>query len=744
MYKEVEDLGSSLLARGRETRKRTEKRYKKDVRNQAALQVVGKGVQLFNQAIKDRTNTFINEQEDLVGERLRYEATLKDRDAIITNYETSTAHAGGRKGYWAEQFAGEILTNLKLNFDEAKWDEDSMNLYAQAEGLKAAEEYLPKFEEAYQASLQMPDLGDYDAWVRTKDGRASNAGGWLFNRAERAITGKTQADVDNELIDAVINSRYGDAATKVSAFKNALEQGYGLRAAKKFGDLTPENLNIRPAGLKITSVERKEREVPYFDVTLKVPFNVIKGTMNGRPIIFEEAPYDIDPNTGEYIRDEEGKKTIEPQHLRNWNIMSRTAQGQDTLTESDNVTSVEDRVVVARPEGAPRVGKGEMWGQAGTWQTYKVIGERGELVERFEEFTPHTPDEELSLDQKISTLSEASITQMQGAITEASTMFTAGSSGFFGKVPSVLEGNVMGFYLAGDDVTADVMDELKRNEQLGTRATAEYQRLAVKAKELTVTTGLGTEETTKLIADAYIFSILTGMENSEYKAFSENENFLGFQNFENTILLAADAEREDVSVESVSIPPKEYSSILAGVIEEISYDKDDDMRTTLQKQRARDLIGNSQRFMSQEVTLIDTESGEPLTKLINELATTNHTVVDNKISMGNLVEHWNISATPPPPPPPPPVNTGLPNDNPYYDPTSDVFGEPEPLSYTFRGVMPWINKQLGIISGSRESVLKQQELTRLVRQIMETEDVSYEDAIFLVAKQLGGGEDEEK
>ena len=80
-----------------------------------------------------------------------------------------------------------------------------MNLYAQAEGLKAAEEYLPKFEEAYQASLQMPDLGDYDAWVRTKDGRASNVGGWLFNRAERAITGKTQADVDNELIDAVNN-----------------------------------------------------------------------------------------------------------------------------------------------------------------------------------------------------------------------------------------------------------------------------------------------------------------------------------------------------------------------------------------------------------------------------------------------------------------------------------------------------------------------------------------------------------
>ena len=62
------------------------------------------------------------------------------------------------------------------------------------------------------------------------------------------------------------------------------------------------------------------------------------------------------------------------------------------------------------------------------------------------------------------------------------------------------------------------------------------------------------------------------------------------------------------------------------------------------------------------------------------------------------------------------------------------------------GRMPIIHKiEQGLgnigtqIRGSRESTFKQQELMRLVREIMETQGLSYEEAIVMAGQQLGGG-----
>ena len=60
---EIDELGSSLLNRQRDTRKRTEKRLRRDTRNQAVLNVAAKGMQLANSALKNRADTFVNEKK---------------------------------------------------------------------------------------------------------------------------------------------------------------------------------------------------------------------------------------------------------------------------------------------------------------------------------------------------------------------------------------------------------------------------------------------------------------------------------------------------------------------------------------------------------------------------------------------------------------------------------------------------------------------------------------------------------
>jgi len=757
-YNEIEDLGSSLLSRGREIRKRTEKRLKKDVRTQALLGAATTGIGLVNNYLKNRANTFINENEDLVGERIRYQSALKDRDALITQYEEGSAHTGGLRGYWAEKYAEDIRTNLLGNFDESKFDEDSLNLYVQSEALKEADKYMPAFNEAYKSALSMPKMEDYDAWVRTKDGRAENVGGFLFNSLSRALSGRTQEDVDKGVVEAVANSRYGRSATKVKAFKAALDAGYSLRMAKRFGDHTPADLGITPAGITNRVSARKNRTFNFFDVTVDVPYTEVTAVVNGEARVWEEPPWAVDTETGEFVLDDDGNKTIEPHNLRAWNLYQRKKENP-TLTEEefnasiDTWTEAVDMGYQVKPTGAGRSGTGAMWGDPGIWQDYEIRGDQGQLVNVLTRFIPDI--EELDVDDKIQGLTDAEIDQMKDAIRDSSTLFTAGTSGLFGDANNILEANIIGYYLAGDEDAAATLDEERRNQVIDDAYKAQYQRLAVRAKEIGQSSGLEIQDARKLVSDAFIVSIVTGMEDSDFKDFNPDARFLGFEGFQNTLILIADAEREENTVTDVKMGAAEYSVFATNVIGEIAYEEDDTVVEKLQKKRARELIGRSNRFLAQRVNLnaVNPETGDYFISdgdkydLINTLALTGHELAgDNTISVGDLVAHWNdmsiMEGGGRPEPEPPSVDTGSPNYNPYYDPASDVYGTPEPLSYTFRGVMPWINKQLGIISGSRESVLKQQELTRLVGQIMETEGVSYEDAIFLAAKQLGGGEDE--
>jgi hypothetical protein len=239
---------------------------------------------------------------------------------------------------------------------------------------------------------------------------------------------------------------------------------------------------------------------------------------------------------------------------------------------------------------------------------------------------------------------------MKGAIIDSSKLFTGPTSGLFGDANNILEANIMGYYLAGSEDAAATLDEERRNQVIEDAYKAQYQRLAVRAKEVSQSSGLEIQDARKLVSDAFIVSIVTGMEDSDFKDFNPDADFLGFEGFQNTLILIADAEREENTVEDVKMEEAEYSVFATNVIGEIAYEEDDTVVEKLQKKRARELIGRSNRFLAQKVNLnaVNPEtrdfiiSDEDRQDLINTLALTGHELAgDNTISVGDLVAHWN-------------------------------------------------------------------------------------------------------
>ena len=232
---EIDELGSSLLNRQRANVDRTDKRLRRNVRNQAALALASKGVQLVNSALKNRADTFVNQNEDLIGQRVLYKSALGDRQAILDDYAAGQAYAGGMEEYLTSKFLPDTTQAITLNVDDEVYTEDSIGKLALVKAREAAKEYEHQFETAYKAALNMPELDDYDAFVatQTRGKKATNVGNFLVNSVLRNINEQTPEDTDKQIVDAVLNSRFGENAKAVKRAKSLMDQGYSTTKAAR-------------------------------------------------------------------------------------------------------------------------------------------------------------------------------------------------------------------------------------------------------------------------------------------------------------------------------------------------------------------------------------------------------------------------------------------------------------------------------------------------------------------------------
>jgi hypothetical protein len=595
---EIDELGSSLLNRQRDTRKRTEKRLRRDTRNQAVLNVAAKGMQLANSALKNRADTFVNENEDLIGQRVLYKQALGDRQAIIDDYTAGQAYAGGMEEYLVDKFLPDINQAIGLNIDETKYTGDSVTKLGLEKARAAAKEYMPQFETAYKAALNMPDIDSYDSFVATKTQgkKATNVGGFLINSVLRNINEESTEDTDKQIVDAVLNSRFGDNATAVMNAKKAMDQGYSIgkaeRLSKSIEDV--EDNGLESIGVKFIKADPVEKEITTFGITKKVTVMNVTYSLPGGGVVTQVEPFfNFNKETGERIESD----TVSVDATKDYLAFiaatgNRSFEGIDSITKEDvDKFSNSVQYQPLDPDGT-RVTNFGVFAQPGRTFSTKIVDVNGNLkgviVDKF------VPDEILSDSQRLSQINENLVEQQQGNFQET-LRDTIISTSMFGGQESALQENMVLVAFSGDaDVGEKLIDEDRAAiiqsiyDPAMRRLAVDTQNLIEKFSELDETVAM------RLTNVAAAQSIKSGLKDNNTQ-FIQDSTFLNTKDFKNTLMLYGDAVIEETTPGNrLEIPVLVYNDMVKAALDEVEPIENDILNTN--RKEARRLLAAAEEF----------------------------------------------------------------------------------------------------------------------------------------------------
>jgi len=277
MADDIDVLGQSLLNRQRTTRKRSQRQNKRQRNVELGLTLLNKGAGYANTYLKNRADTFVNEQEDIMGARVRQQKAITQSQATITDMEAAQAYATGPEGWLAqEKFAPILAANVERDYNTNKYSPVEIENLIYDEAAKQAKTYFPVFQQSYDAAMKMGNIDDYDAYVQTRDGRAENVGGFLFNKISRSLNDRTQEDIDDAAIQAIRNNRFTNKADAVLAFDAVLKKGYSLEDAKNLSSEVDFLAGVNPPRIITTvtgevtkqiSEGRRKYDVPLIETT---------------------------------------------------------------------------------------------------------------------------------------------------------------------------------------------------------------------------------------------------------------------------------------------------------------------------------------------------------------------------------------------------------------------------------------------------------------------------------------------
>ena len=262
MADDIDVLGQSLLNRQRTTRKRSQKQNRKERNINLGLNLAAKGVGYANTYLKNRADTFVNEQEELVGTRIRQQKAIARSQATIADMDAAQAYETGPEGWLAqEKFAPIISANIERDYNTNEYSPIEIENLVYDEAAKQAKTYFPAFQQSYDAAMSMGSIEDYDAYVKTKNGRAENVGGFLFNKLTRSLNNKTQTDIDQGVIESLRKNRFTNKAEAMLAFDSVLKRGYSLEDAKNLSSEVDFLAGVNPPRITETITNQVTKEI---------------------------------------------------------------------------------------------------------------------------------------------------------------------------------------------------------------------------------------------------------------------------------------------------------------------------------------------------------------------------------------------------------------------------------------------------------------------------------------------------
>lgn len=575
---EIDELGSSLLNRQRDTRKRTEKRLRRDTRNQAVLNVAAKGMQLANSALKNRADTFVNENEELIGQKMLYNKALRNKERLLEEYDLAQAHPAGELDWLAStKFAPIIKNNLESTFNTSGFSKRDTDRWVNEQALEEAKKYQGSWNKSIDEALKMGSIDDYNAYISSNDGRAENVGGFLFNKISRSLNNKTQADVDKEILTSFKNSRFSKNAEALNYFEGLTKVGLNHNVAKdltiKNGNLSTnpdrlkslEGLGIKPSDIINTKI------TPLYETVYKggVPYSV--------PVIKYEYLYD-DGSTKEVIgprtklNENEETVIVQPKLWRmyegsqeeNSTLISSSISVTDPLGDNNTESIINaglktgDYIAgTARKAGEQSIGR---YNRKGTKIEVPIyLNETGQMEQGKEIYTQSYIefDQDLTFDEKFGNIEASYVSEAKAALQRV-----AGTLPVPNETKSILELDLINRYFAGSEERyQDLKDEgTDFGVLFSDNITALSKYIAIDAEKYEMDFKLDRGDALELATASHLSSMATGWR-SDTETVVEDDNAISAAEFPASSILYA-ISTLDASTTSFDIEPKRINDVV--------------------------------------------------------------------------------------------------------------------------------------------------------------------------------------
>lgn len=264
MSEEITALGSSLLNRVSEGRRQVQRDLRRQQNIELGLRIASGGVRAYNNYLNRKGDAALN-TEEVQGQSALIRKAIEDAEKIKNDDVAARDFPGGEVNWLAQnKFAPVILENLQRNFDTEGYSDSDITNWVNTKAREEAQRFLPTWRNSVDSAYRIAesDIQDFNDYIRANDGVADNVGGLLFNKAFNAITGKTQTDIDTEIVDAIRNNRFANNARRLQTFNSALRAGINVQGSKDFAYSLRDPESDQPINLSSFGI-RRDTEVPF-------------------------------------------------------------------------------------------------------------------------------------------------------------------------------------------------------------------------------------------------------------------------------------------------------------------------------------------------------------------------------------------------------------------------------------------------------------------------------------------------
>ena len=243
----IEQFGESLLQRQRQRLDRRDEEFRKEQKRQRKYALIGTGVKLANNFLKERTENFLR-SEEVMAQKALYKTAASNASQILAIDDSINRSGKSAADYFYEtdRAAFENMAREYVPLDQ-QTNEAGIGVYQRRiseEARRIAEERALKHAEAVSRANNLVDREDFEAMIAAaaKEARPSNVFGMLDGAARRAFSGKSREELDTEIFDDVKNSFEMENVTALNSFMSEYNKSKNLAASYDFGNFVLEQI----------------------------------------------------------------------------------------------------------------------------------------------------------------------------------------------------------------------------------------------------------------------------------------------------------------------------------------------------------------------------------------------------------------------------------------------------------------------------------------------------------------------